>query len=397
MQVNGWFNSSPDGVIMFSPLRALPALHPIFPSRPFFSDIAKIKEVIKDIDKKIKQVSKLDFHDESGNPMSQERAEAERATLYNAYGEERVKAEKRLKVKEFNLLAHTEWRKRMGIDFTLGEIDENTETATWYVKFYGTKDAGEIEDLLIHKLDWGGIKLACSSAHPRLPPWAGRGPIPDGSKSFLPNYVALEVNVAGVRFSRVPHGVGTFKELDRESANISSDKFSLYYGNWEGGKKMGHGIYFDDIGVFAGRFVDGLRNGHGRLDLADGTTITGHFSHEELREEKENTLFENPYKDGEPNGTVEILFSDGGLYRGHVRNATINGFGEYQSAFGDVFVGHFKDGVLDGPHGLFKNNAGETFRGTWCNGELSGVGYYENHRGDTYEGYFDSSMRHVRM
>ncbi len=38
-------------------------------SRPFYVDIAKTKEIIKDIDKKIKQVSKMDFHDEGGREL----------------------------------------------------------------------------------------------------------------------------------------------------------------------------------------------------------------------------------------------------------------------------------------------------------------------------------------
>lgn len=43
------------------------------------------------------------------------------------------------------------------------------------------------------KDDWASIKLAQQSISPPLPAWAGRGDIPDGSKSFLPDYSQLQV------------------------------------------------------------------------------------------------------------------------------------------------------------------------------------------------------------
>lgn len=42
----------------------------------------------------------------------------------------------------------------------------------------------QLEDVVCAKNDWPGIKLA--AAHDGLPPWAGRGEIPDGSKSYIP-------------------------------------------------------------------------------------------------------------------------------------------------------------------------------------------------------------------
>lgn len=42
----------------------------------------------------------------------------------------------------------------------------------------------QLQDVVCAKNDWPGIKLA--AAHDDLPPWAGRGDIPDGSKSYIP-------------------------------------------------------------------------------------------------------------------------------------------------------------------------------------------------------------------
>ena len=79
----------------------------------------------------------------------------------------------------------------MGIDLEKGEIDENSETATWHVRFYGAKDAKEMEDLLIKKKDWASIKLACGKGV--IPPWAGRGDVPNGKKPEQPDYTLLQV------------------------------------------------------------------------------------------------------------------------------------------------------------------------------------------------------------
>lgn len=50
--------------------------------------------------------------------------------------------------------------------------------------------------------------------------------------------------------------------------------------------------------MFSGRFIEGLRSGPGRLDLADGTTITGVFGVGLQIEENTNDMFLNPYRDG---------------------------------------------------------------------------------------------------
>lgn len=50
---------------------------------------------------------------------------------------------------------------------------------------FGLSSQGsQLEDIVCAKTDWPGIKLA--TRHDELPPWAGRGEIPDGSKSYIP-------------------------------------------------------------------------------------------------------------------------------------------------------------------------------------------------------------------
>jgi hypothetical protein len=364
-------------------------------SKPFYGNIEKIKEEIKEIDKRIKQIPKIVFTNEQGEPMELEEADAQREVLYEEFGNQRIAIEERLKRQELALEGHRNWRRNMGVDIQRGEEDMNTGTANWYIRFYGTADAGEMEELLLKKDDWGSIKMACGR-HPNLPPWAGRGKIPDGKKAFDPDYTELQVNISGARISRRPHGTGTLKTLDRQSVKISGDNFEFYYGHWYDGKKDGYGFEVSDTGVFSGRFEFGNRIGYGRLDLANGTTVVGPFKVPEQRPSRHYGEFQNPYCNGDIHGDAEVLFCDGGLYKGSMYDGKINGFGKYQSALGEISMGWFLDGVLDGEKGYYKNHAGEEFAGTFNMGEIHGKAFYKNEFGDTYVGFFDHALKHGR-
>lgn len=174
--------------------------------RPFEKDIKDAEEMLKLVDKRIKAVSKLEFKEEDGSVMNDQKAQGERELLYKAYGEERLQVSKRIASRKERMGKYIDWRKLIPITFSRGEIDKNTDISNWFVRFKGTSDAKELEDLLIKKDDWAGINIAAGSKDPPLPPWVGRGPVPDGSESFIPDYTLLQVNVAGARFSRVPHG-----------------------------------------------------------------------------------------------------------------------------------------------------------------------------------------------
>ena len=54
-------------------------------SKPFYVNMSKIRAEIKAIDDKIKQVPKMEFKDAEGGELSQEEADLERETVFNAY------------------------------------------------------------------------------------------------------------------------------------------------------------------------------------------------------------------------------------------------------------------------------------------------------------------------
>ncbi|CAN0265522.1 unnamed protein product [Ectocarpus sp. 13 AM-2016] len=73
-------------------------------------------------------------------------------------------------------------RKDTPVHLEQGNVQKKVGTCTYYVSFPGFYGP-TLEDIVCAKTDWPGIKLA--AAHDDLPPWAGRGEIPDGSKSYI--------------------------------------------------------------------------------------------------------------------------------------------------------------------------------------------------------------------
>ena len=116
---------------------------------------------------------------------------------------------------------------------------------------------------------------------------------------------------------RVPHGVGSWKSLDRSSSKYADDEFSFYYGEWYNGYKHGYGIEINDSGVFSGTFYEGYRQGEGRVDFANGTTQIAEFVPQLQHRDRTKGIFRNPYNNGLSNGYTEILFPDGKLLRAH--------------------------------------------------------------------------------
>jgi hypothetical protein len=364
--------------------------------------LGRIDDELTEIAKIIKRIPKQELLDDNGKPLSEADADEERQIMYEMYGKAKYEIELKFKQRQEDLEHHHQWRRTMGLDIIKVDTDANTETSTYEIRLFGTKDAKYIENYLVKKDDYLGIKLACGGLSDEdgssYPPWCGRGSVPNGNKPPLPDYTNRLIGISGMRLLRTIHGVGTNKTLDSRSASIGSDRFGLYYGEWNIGKKNGTGIHVNDSGIFSGRYVDDYRNGYGRLDLANGTTITGQFSYtQQTPSPLVTTAFENPYRDGEPNGkNIEILFADGAIYQGEMLNGLITGVGVYQSAFGETLAGEFKNGVFDCELGKVTNQWDETFVGRWENGDLNGKGVYEDKKGNKYNGYWKDHLKHGR-
>ena len=273
-------------------------------------DISKIEAEKAEVERLIRKIPKLILNDGAGKPLDQAAADAERQVMYDMYGQAKYKIEMRIKNKHLDLKRQTELRQEQGVLLELIETDKNTATSSWRVMFDHYADGQEIEDALAEKDDWQSIRLAAALdyATPPVGPWAGRGAIPDGSKEYLPDYTNVVCNMSGVRVRRVPHGVGSVKSLDRSSSSYSADVFGYYTGEFMGGERHGSGIELDDVGIYSGDFEFGKRIGSGRVDLANGLTVTGSFGGPEQYPSWRHGEFANPYLGGDCHGDMEVLF-----------------------------------------------------------------------------------------
>ena len=136
----------------------------------------------------------------------------------------------------------------------------NNGTKAWYVSFQ-TDEAWQLEEWISGKQDWDGVKLALAHAvdseegnyKETLPPWAGRGMVPDGSKPYLPDYQPYVVNMAAVYVRRVEHGFGVLKSAPGPELPFEGP-FRYYHGQFHAGQIHGRGVEYTDTTVFSGLY-----------------------------------------------------------------------------------------------------------------------------------------------
>jgi hypothetical protein len=86
------------------------------------------------VDRNISLVSKLRFLDSDGKPIPEEEAIERREVLMKKYNIERDIAVKELNEVENELQKHIQWRRKIDIELTKNEINQNTHTCSWIVK-----------------------------------------------------------------------------------------------------------------------------------------------------------------------------------------------------------------------------------------------------------------------
>jgi len=174
-----------------------------------------------------------------------------------------------------------------------------------------------------------------------------------------------------------------------------------------------------DGGRYRGQIVDGLLQGEGRLDYANGSYYAGHFR---------DGLFEGPgewhgaggehyrgdFHQGLFHGQGELVYADGTRYRGGFRRGRMHGEGHLQQG-GMSYRGEFRDdryhglGTLEWPDGSryqgrfvrgepdgegLRSNPQGQFSGTFKNGSLQGEGSFQGSDGESYSGGFRNDLFH---
>ena len=111
---------------------------------------------------------------------------------------------------------------------------------------------------------------------------------------------------------------------------------------------------YDNKTIYDGDWVNGKREGIGKLIITDEYNYTGPF--------------ENDYFSG--SGGV-LCDSKGNIYEGDFENGKFEGYGHYKMSNGDKYIGEFKDGIFNGK-GQYNDKDGNLFDGEFKNGKKEG-------------------------
>jgi len=168
-----------------------------------------------------------------------------------------------------------------------------------------------------------------------------------------------------------------------------------------------------DGGRYYGPLVNGLRQGHGRLEWPNGAIYEGGFeqglfSGRGRLQSAAGDVYEGEFVAGMRSGKGREVLRGGGVYDGDFRNDEFDGRGRFEGPDGSVYEGTFARGLFSGRgrnarrgetyEGEFRlglpsgqgevvYDGGRKYRGAFEQGHFQGIGRYETPEG-VYEGEF---------
>lgn len=360
--------------------------------------VGVIEDEIAEIVRRMQLVPFMAIVDpKSGKPLPEKIADAQRDAKYHSLLAEKESMERRFERAKHKAQEAIAARDRTNVVLTPAEDKARVATRqTWYCSFR-CADGAQLEHWAANKTDWDGIRLALGHIvdDEYLPPFAGRGSVPDGSKEYLPDYTPFAVNMQATTFRRVEHGFGIYKNVAAiKTIPFVGGRFEYFHGEFCEGKRHGRGVEYSEHGVFCGEYNGGARRGaSSRMDFASGDSYHGAFGVSNYF--CSVPLGTNRYAEGVLHGAGEILFTDGARYVGEFEEGRISGRGEYRSASGDVIAGTFRNGRLHGEGSVATVANGHSYCGNFRAGVYHGVGKLTTPR-SVYSGPFNNGFKSGR-
>ena len=173
--------------------------------------------------------------------------------------------------------------------------------------------------------------------------------------------------LSGIRYIRVDHAGGYVKYFGRVDDAGDPVSGTLVYENGVRARvdREKSEIVYSNGDLYDGTLKNLLRDGTGRLIYASGDVYVGEFSQDAL------------------SGEGEYTYVNGDTYRGGFKNGVMDGEGVYTWADGSVYTGSFRDGKKDGA-GVFVWANGDRYEGGYTQDKKSGEGVYTWANGDRY-------------
>jgi hypothetical protein len=188
-----------------------------------------------------------------------------------------------------------------------------------------------------------------------------------------------------------------FKEI-----HIETHKF--YEGEWLDGKRDGFGkLKWNDGSIYIGQFINDKAKGFGKLTHADGDVYLGSWEEDRAHGvgkyinnrgasyegfwgyDKQNgygneiwpkgSNFEGEYVDGAKHGIGILNLEDNAYYKGQFRDNDINGIGTFYFKDGRKYEGEWKFNKMFG-YGVLTWPDGKYFEGFFINDKKEGFGVY---------------------
>ncbi|XP_046329297.1 MORN repeat-containing protein 1-like isoform X1 [Haliotis rufescens] len=187
-------------------------------------------------------------------------------------------------------------------------------------------------------------------------------------------YTASRASYVGETTKLLRDGFGVY---------VYENQFFRYEGQWQRGKKHGHGrLVMKDGTFYEGLFENGEIQGHGYKYFAtSGCKYTGQFQR------------------GELHGYGIMQYKDGTMFEGEWAHNRKQGFGVLKTGENSTYEGDFVGSMRHGDgtmiyDGVYKASNGDRYDGNWVMDKRQGQGHLICRDGTEYEGQWLNDMFH---
>ena len=195
--------------------------------------------------------------------------------------------------------------------------------------------------------------------------------------------------------------IGIFDQDEKfpQKGIFLSNNGDYYDGEFVNGKREGEGkLIYANGNHYEGTFLGGLPNGRGKLiqtdnDIYEGEWKNGKINGQGIRLHNNGDKYVGNHLNDVRSGKGLYLFVNGDSYNGNWVSGKANGKGILKFRNGDIYDGEFKDNCIFGK-GTFKKKNGEIYIGDFKLGLINGFGKYINPAGEQYIGEFVSGKKH---
>jgi hypothetical protein len=190
-------------------------------------------------------------------------------------------------------------------------------------------------------------------------------------------------------------------QINVDLFKVVYDNDTVYEGEFINGKKEGKGkMDYGEGEMYEGGFVNDVREGKGRYDWPDGSFQIGNWLNNEMHgpgimlNTEKGDYYTGEFAYGNYTGNGTMVYGDESTYEGYWLYDKRHGQGKYTYKNGNFYEGEWQNDKKHGK-GLFTwADEKEYYDGDWQKGKMSGYGIYHYESGNHYEGDMRNDQEH---